>query len=298
MKIRRITLQELCDFLGNKVLGIVGRKDLVYVDNLADSTHVNATTLDWINPSKSNKQEMAEKSKARVLLVDDSVNPIEGKTLIYVKNPKLTLALIGNAFFVEKLEPGIHPTAIIASEAELGEGVYIGPYCVIGKSKIGCGTVIESGVRIYDNVTLGDDCRIKPGAVIGGEGFGFERDEDGNKFRFPQIGSVVIGNDVEIGANTCIDRGALSDTVIGDHTKINNLCHIAHNNQIGRNVTIAGCANVSGSCVIEDNVWISPNVSLRGFNHLGEGCVVGTGAVVTKNIPAYETWVGNPAKKM
>lgn len=298
MKTRRITLQELRDFLGNKVLSISGRTELVYIDNLADTTHVNATTLDWINPSKSNKQEIAEHSKANVLLVDDTVDPIEGKILIHVKSPKLALAQIGNAFFVEKPKPGIHPTAVIDTGAEIGNGVYIGPYCVIGKAKIGDGAVIESGVRIYDNVTLGDNCQIKSGAVIGGEGFGFERDEDGNKFRFPQIGSVAIGDDVEIGANTCIDRGALSNTIIGNHTKINNLCHIAHNNVIGRNVTIAGCVNVSGSCVIEDNVWISPNASLRGFNHLGEGCMIGTGAVVTKDIPAYETWVGNPAKKL
>lgn len=296
MKKKKITLQELCDFLGNKILSISGKKELVYIDNLADSDHVNATTLDWINPSKSNKQKIAEQSKAKVLLVDQTIIPIEGKTLIHVKSPKIVLAQIGNAFFTENYIPEIHSTAVIDSEAEIGKNVYVGPYSVIGKAKIGDGSVIESGVRIYDNVTLGASCRVKSGAVIGGEGFGFERDEEGNKFRFPQIGSVVIGDDVEIGANTCIDRGALSDTVIGDHTKINNLCHIAHNNQIGRNVTIAGCVNVSGSCVIEDNVWISPNVSLRGFNHLGESCMVGTGAVVTKDIPAGETWVGNPAR--
>ena len=123
-----------------------------------------------------------------------------------------------------------------------------------------------------------------------------ERDADGNKFRFPQIGGLIIGDDVEVGANTCIDRGALSDTIIGDHTKINNLCHIAHNNKIGKNVTITGCVNVSGSNVIEDDVWIAPNASIRGYIHLGKACTVGMGAVATKDIPSGETWVGNPAR--
>ena len=133
---------------------------------------------------------------------------------------------------------------------------------------------------------------------MGGSGFGFVKDDDGNKLRFPQIGGLIIGHHVEIGANTCIDRGALSDTEIGDYTKINNLCHIAHNNKIGRNVTITGCVNVSGSNIIDDRVWIAPNASIRGFIHIGEGSVVGMGAVATKDIPAGETWVGNPARKM
>ena len=107
-----------------------------------------------------------------------------------------------------------------------------------------------------------------------------------------------MGDYVEVGANTCIDRGALSDTIIGDYTKINNLCHIAHNNIIGKNVSITGCVNVSGGNVIDDDVWIAPNSSLRGYIHLGKGCTLGMGAVATKDIPAGETWVGNPARKL
>ena len=202
----------------------------------------------------------------------------------------MALAKVGNHFFVKQPTPGIHPTAVVAPDAMIGENVYVGPYTVIGKAEIGEGCIIDSNVRIYDDVKMGKNCRIKAGAVIGGEGFGFEKDENGNKFRFPQIGSVVMGNDVEVGANTCIDRGALSDTVIGDHTKINNV--------IGRNVTITGCVNVSGSNLIDDYVWIAPNASIRGYIHLGEGCTVGMGAVATKDIPAHETWVGNPARKL
>lgn len=298
MKKVKIFVDEIVSFLGDSVLEICGDTHTVYIDNLADVQHVNEHTLDWVKPSKQDKQQLAEKSKAKVLLVDANVKPIEGKILIKVKNPKMALAKIGNHFFVEHRQPGIHPTAIIDSEAKIGKDVTIGPYCVIGKATIGDRCVLDSYVRVYDNTIMGCDCTVKTGAVLGGAGFGFERDEEGNKFRFPQIGQLIIGDDVEIGANTCIDRGALSDTLIGDHTKINNLCHIAHNNVIGRNVTIAGCVNVSGSNIIDDDVWIAPNSSIRGFVHLGRKCVVGMGAVVVKDVPEGETWVGNPAKKL
>lgn len=298
MKKVKITVGELIDFLADEVLSVLGDASGFYIDNLADMAHVNETTLDWVKPKNPDGQQIVENSKANVVLVDEGVLPVAGKVLIVVKNSKRALAKVGNAFFVERPQPGIHPTVIVDAEAEIGEDVYIGPYSVIGKARIGNGCVIDSNVRICDGVVLGKGCDIKAGAVLGGAGFGFEKDEEGNRFRFPQVGRLIIGDDVEVGANTCIDRGALSDTVIGDHTKINNLCHIAHNNKIGRNVVITGCVNVSGSNVIDDNVWIAPNASIRGFIHLGEGCTVGMGAIATKDIPAGEIWVGNPARKM
>lgn len=295
---KKILLTEILSVLGDKVIGVDGSIQDVFIDNLAEVERVNETTLDWIKPSKQNKQEIAEASKARVLLVDESVAPIAGKTLVRVKNPKVALAEVGNYFFVEKLKLGIHSTAIIDPEAAIGKNVAIGPYSIIGKAVIGDGCVIDSNVRIYDDVVMGKCCVVKAGAVLGGAGFGYERDENGNKFRFPQIGQLILGDYVEVGSNTCIDRGALADTVIGNNTKINNLCHIAHNNKIGRNVTITGCVNISGSNIIDDNVWIAPNSSIRGWAHIEEGATVGMGAVVVKNIPAHETWVGNPAKKL
>lgn len=295
---KKIFLQEIITFLSDKVINVDGPVQDVFIDNLAEVERVNETTLDWIKPSKVKKQEVAEQSKARVLLVDESVTPIYGKTLIHVKSPKVALAQIGNHFFVESWQPDIHPTAIIHPEAKIGTDCYIGPYSVVGKVIIGAHTYIDSHVQIYDGVKIGHDCVIKSGAVLGGAGFGYEKDEKGNRFRFPQIGQLIIGDYVEIGSNTCIDRGALADTVIGDFTKINNLCHIAHNNKIGKNVIITGCVNISGSNVIDDSVWIAPNSSIRGWVHIEEGATVGMGAVVVKNIPAHETWVGNPARKL
>ena len=298
MIIKRIEISEIVDFLKDHLVAIKGDITGAYIDNLSDVAHVCETTLDWISPQKENKQQIAENSKAFTLLVDESIQPIEGKLLLVVDNPKVCLALIGNYFFMPHHEIGIHPTAIISPNAKIGENVSIGPYAVVGAATIGDDCIIDSFVRITDFVKIGNRCIVKSGAVLGGEGFGFEKDEEGNRFRFPQIGNLVIGDDVEIGANTCIDRGALSDTIIGHHTKINNLCHIAHNNEIGNNVEITGCVNVSGGNVIDDNVWIAPNSSLKGYLHIGENAFIGMGAVVTKNVPANEVWVGNPAKKL
>lgn len=298
MKLIRISIVEILSFLNDKVINVDGDYHDVFIDNLAEVERVNETTLDWINPSKQNKQAIAEGSKARVLLVDESVSPIEGKVLIRVKNPKVAVAKVGNHFFTEQPKPRIHSTAIVDSEAKIGKGVSIGAYCVIGKAEIGDDCVLDSNVRVYDDTVMGNGCVIKAGAVLGGAGFGYELDADGNKFRFPQIGQLIMGDFVEVGSNTCIDRGALADTIIGDYTKINNLCHIAHNNKIGKNVTITGCVNISGSNVIDDDAWIAPNSSIRGWVHIGKKATVGMGAVVVKDIPAGETWVGNPARKL
>lgn len=298
MKFVKINVSEIISFLSDKVIGVEGEMRDAYIDNLAEVERVNETTLDWINPSKQNKQAIAESSKARVLLVDETITPIASKVLIHVNNPKVALAEIGNHFFVGQPKVGIHPTAIIDPEARIGKNVSIGAYCVIGNAVIGDDCLLDSNVRVYDDTVMGKGCVIKAGAVLGGAGFGYEKDADGNKFRFPQIGQLIMGDYVEVGANTCIDRGALADTVIGDYTKINNLCHIAHNNKIGRNVTITGCVNVSGSNVIDDDVWIAPNSSIRGWVHICKGATAGMGAVVVKDIPEGETWVGNPAHKL
>lgn len=294
----KISVKDILDCLGTQVLKVTGEIESIFIDNLADVAHVNETTLDWVNPAKANKQDIAEGSPASVLLVDETISTIEGKTLIYVKNPKRALAIVGNAFFVKKAEPGIHPTAIIDKEAVIPKSASIGAYAVIGKAVIGDGTVISPFVRIYDNVTIGEGCFIKDGAVIGGAGFGFERDEDGNRFRFPQIGGVRIGNYVDIGANTCIDRGALSDTIIEDYVKISNLCQIAHNVHLGKGVVITGCVELSGSVVIGENTWIGPNVCVRDQRCIGSNTKVGMGSVVVKGIPNNEVWAGNPAKFM
>lgn len=303
MRVREISVQQIIVFLGTSIKKIYGNTERI-IDNLSDVSHANASTLDWVNAKSNNDQQvLAEKSPAKVLLVGSSVAysdllKKQGKTLIVVDDPKKELAKIGNAYFADKNTEVIHPTSIVDPQSEISEGVSVGPFSYIGKAQIGRASIIGANVRIYDDVQIGECCTVKDGAVIGGEGFGYERDEDGNLLRFPQIGDVIIGNNVDIGANTCIDRGALSTTYIGDYTKINNLCHIAHNNTIGKNVVIAAEVNISGGNVIEDDCWIGPSSSIRGYIHIGKGCTIGTGAIVVKDVPCGEVWVGNPAKRL
>lgn len=302
MRHNRIQITEIIRILNNNVIKIEGPVENVYIDNISDVKHTTETTLDWVNPNKLDKQIIVEKTFAKVVLVDTSVAysdelKNQNKTLIYVKNPKYALSIVGNNFFVDKIQSEIHNTAIISDKAKIGENVYIGPYCVIGNVSIGNNATILSNVRIYDDVQIGDNCYIKEGSVIGGAGFGYEVDEHGNRFRFPQIGGVIIGNNVEIGSNTCIDRGALSNTIIRDYAKIDNLCHIAHNVEIGKNAMIIACSEISGSCCIGENSWISPNVSIRDWKKVGNNSLVGIGSVVVKDVPDNEIWMGNPAVK-
>ncbi len=304
MKAKKIYLADILCFLGSSVHSVDGYNEEAYIDNLADVQNTVSTTLDWINPSKKkNTQTIAENSLAKTIITGDDVEYTQtiqeqGKCIIRVDNPKKAIALIGNHFFLNQEERSIHPTAIISPKAKIGNNVYIGPYVIIGESTIGDNSYISPFVRLYDDVVIGSNCTIKEGAVIGGTGFGFEIDEEGNHFRFPQLGGVIIGNNVEIGANTCIDRGALTDTVIGDFTKIDNLCHIAHNNKIGNNCIITSGTQIAGSNIIGDNIWFGPNSTIKEWCGVESDSLVGIGSVVIRKVKSGTRVFGIPADKI
>ncbi len=301
--LKKVLLTDIIEFISNDILAVYGNPEGIEIHHLGDPHNVDKFTLDWINPLRNDKQSIAIQSKARAILTNSEIRyddqlKAQNKVLIIVENPKLAIAKIGNAFFIKRPDPGIHPTAVIHPDAILGKDIYIGANVTIGKCSIGDYSIIHNRVAIADGVEIGDHVVVKPGAVLGFEGFGFERLPNGSWIKFPQLGGLIIYDYVEIGSNTCIDKGSLSDTVIGEGTKINNLCHIAHNVVIGRNVIITAQVNISGSTLIEDHVWIGPNASLRGHQKIGKGAIIGTGAVVTRDVPPGETWVGNPAKKL
>lgn len=146
------------------------------------------------------------------------------------------------------------------------------------------------------SIKLGNNVKLDPGVRIGMDGFGFERDETGRLIKFPHIGGVVIEDDVEVGPNTCIDRGTLEDTVIGEGSKIDNLCHIAHNCCIGKHVLIVAGTILGGSSIIDDFATIYPNAYILPHKRVGKWAVIGPGAVVRDDVPDGETWVGVPAE--
>lgn len=207
------------------------------------------------------------------------------------------LRVVGTFFAVKDIPTCIHPSANIEEGAIIGQNVSIGAHCHIGsKVIIGDDTTILPNCSIYGKVTIGHNCYIKPGVVIGGPGFGFEKDENGIPIHFPHTGGVIIGNNVFIGANTTIDRATIDDTIIGDNVKIDNLVQIAHNCRIGDNTIITTGAIFSGGVDVSRNSWISPNSTILQQLKLGEGCKVGIGAVVMRDLKEKETILGNPGR--
>ena len=215
---------------------------------------------------------------------------------IVVDDPKLQFVKIGNALFGRKYKYGIHPTAYVAPEAQVHEKSHIGPFTYIGKCTIDEGGIIEGHCHIYDGVRIGRNVFIQAGAVIGADGYGHVRDKDNRWHRFPHVGTVIVEDNVEIGANTAIDRGNLQDTIIHTGAKINNLVHIAHNVIIGCHSFVSLSVNISGSAVIGDGAYIASGASIRDGITVGNNAMVGLGAVVTKDVPDGITVIGVPAK--
>jgi len=199
--------------------------------------------------------------------------------------------------------PGIHPTAILAQDVQLGRRTTIGPHAVLGEAVvIGDDCIVQANVTIHAGTVLGDRVVIQSGAVLGSTGFGYARNPaTGEYLLFPQQGTLAIEDDVDIGANTTIDRGALGETRIGRGTKIDNLVHIAHNCAIGSNVIIAAQTGISGSSIIEDGAILGGQVGLGEHAHVGPGVILGGGAGVLSHKkvrgPGQVFW-GRPARPL
>lgn len=221
--------------------------------------------------------------EARTLLTNNGVVIADNPRLCFVKLLSYLVSNIGIQYPDEL--PKISNTAVI------GAGVVIENDCFVGDD-----VVIEPNVSIHRGTRIGPGSRIRSGASIGSDGFGFERDETGRPIRFEHLGGVVIGKNVEIGANTTVARGTLGNTLIEDDVKIDNLVHIAHNAKICQGALITACAEISGGVTVGKNAWIAPNSSTHQKLDIGEGALVGLGAVVLKNVPAKTVVAGNPAK--
>ncbi len=259
---------------------------------------------------------LAEATRATAIIVGKDVL-IEGRTVIQTENSSVAFAQVV-AMFKENLTPrfkGIHPTAVIDPSAVIAEGAGIGPCVVIEKDvHIGRGTVICAGVFVGQKTSIGENCLIYPqvtlredislgnnviihsGTVVGSDGFGYVP-VNGAHMKIPQMGSVVIEDDVEIGACVTIDRARFDRTLIGRGTKIDNLVQIAHNVHIGKNCLIIAQTGIAGSAVLGDNVTIAGQVGIAGHVHIGDGAAAGAQTGITKDVPAGMKMFGTPAKE-
>jgi UDP-3-O-[3-hydroxymyristoyl] glucosamine N-acyltransferase len=224
----------------------------------------------------------------------DFASQSEGMAVFRVPNPRLAFIALMQELFAPQVVPGVHPTADVHPEVELGRGVFVGRNATISRGcKVGDGCRIEANAVIYEDCVLGRRVRVGAGCVIGAEGFGFERDKEGRWNRFPQVGNVVLEDDVEVGPNTCIDRGTLGSTRVGRGTKISNLVQVAHNAQIGEDCLLTGGVQVAGSAHIGDGAHIGPRSVILNKVKVGKKTQVRIASVVVKDVPDGQTVSGH-----
>lgn len=245
--------------------------------------NIKNNTLSFINKKSYKFNQSVE---ALIIAVEGyEVEKNSKCSFIFSKNPRLDFVKIVNKFFTNKNQGKISDTAKIGLGCKISENVTIGEYTVIKDNvTIGSGTIINNHVVIESNTIIGDNCYIKSGAIIGEDGFGFERDEDGVPLRFPHIGNVIIGNNVEIGANTIIARATLDSTIIQDNVKIDDKVIVAHNVTIGSKNIICGCTNFGGSVKVGNNNWFGPKSSIIDGISIGNNNTIGIGALIKANI--------------
>jgi len=274
---------------------------------------------DWPNSmtfvsSKSSKADEWMKHTQSKIIVCDRNMDIERyrtpyRTFIVTDNPKLLFMRIVKIAHLHRSQertdrmgylrtesPGIHPTALLHVDVVIGKNVTIGPYSIIGPCIIGDGCTIGSHVTIDGSVTMGKNVAIGAYCNIGGEGFGHIRNEHGNYENMPHIGTVNIGDNVEILPYTNVDRGTLSATIIGEGSKVDHYCHISHNSIIGKDTLVAAKAVLCGGSKVGDSCFIGVGATIREKKVVGYNATIGMGAVVVKDVPEGETWHGNPAK--
>jgi UDP-3-O-[3-hydroxymyristoyl] glucosamine N-acyltransferase len=284
------TLREISDALGGRLLG----DGAVCVSGVASLEAASADDLVFVEEEKYLSRAL--QTAAGALIAGEFAAGAVGKPLLICRHPKLAFSRAARMLAdVGRENSGVHSSAVvhaaarlaadvtveafavIAEDAEIGKGTKIATACVIGRGvKIGNGCEIYPQVTIYKGTTLGDRVIVHAGAVLGSDGFGYVRDAKTGRYeKFPQVGRLVIEDDVEIGANTAIDRGALDETRIGRGTKIDNLVHIGHNCRLGENVVIAAQTGLSGSIVIEDDVVLGGQVGIGEHARLESGVMLG-----------------------
>jgi UDP-3-O-[3-hydroxymyristoyl] glucosamine N-acyltransferase len=287
-----MTVSEIARLLNGLVRGRADRQ----ISGVAALQTAGPSDLTFATDTRALAQ--ATDSYAGCILIPEG-NSLEGHTTVAVREPKLAfIRAAAELVPATRHTGGVHPTAVVMPEAALGAGVSLGPHCVIGsRARVGARTRLAAGVVVSEDAEIGEDCVIHPGVtiyagaqirdrvilhagvVIGGDGFGYVF-ADGRHQKFPQIGGVVIEEDVEIGSNSTVDRGSLGTTVIGKGTKIDNLVQIAHNVRIGKHCVIVAQAGISGSVSVGDYAVIGGQVGIGDHVKIEEGATIASGGGV------------------
>jgi UDP-3-O-[3-hydroxymyristoyl] glucosamine N-acyltransferase len=307
--------------IAKAVRGTLEGNGEIWLEGAAGLVEATEHHLSFFNNPKYSGQ--LEKTKAGAVLIPNNTNGLKlpsGKTLIRVPNPPLAfaqvLALFERHHVSHHPAPGIHPQAVVDPTADIGRDVAVGPLTVIEKeARIGAGTIIYNGCHIGSRTRIGENCLIypnvvlregtqlgsrviiQPGAVLGSDGYGFATHE-GKHHKIPQIGIVVIENDVEIGANVTIDRATTGETRVGAGTKIDNLVHIAHNVLIGKNCLIVAQVGISGSTHIGNQVTLAGQVGIIGHLTIGDGAVITAQTGIMNDVEPGAVLFGSPARPL
>jgi len=256
---------------------------------------------------------LARKTRAAAVLVEPDFQEIEAPTL-RLKNPYLAFSRALALFYQPPTyPPGIHPTAVIDPSAEIAEGAHIGAYVVVGpRVKLGPGATllphvvlypgVQAGSRLFahahavvrEGCILGDHVTLENGAIIGSDGFGFAKNEDGHWEKIPQSGPVRLGKRVDVQANACIDRATVGATEIGDGTKVDNLVQVGHGSRVGQNSLLCAQAGLAGSSVIGNNVILAGQAGVAGHCTLGDGVVLTAQSAVSHDVPPGKMISGSP----
>jgi UDP-3-O-[3-hydroxymyristoyl] glucosamine N-acyltransferase len=227
------------------------------------------------------------------------VHPNSRQLFVFTDNPRLTFVRVAREMTRQQQLVGISPRAIISEKSKIGSGCYVGDYAVIGDNcSVGNNTIIYDRVSLVQNCLIGSNCVIQSGASLGSDGFAFERYEAGELEKFPHKGNVRLGNNVEIYANCSVARGSLSDTCIGEGTKLDALVHIAHNVTVGKNCELTAGTIIGGSTSVGDTSWTGLNSTLKNGIKVGRNVIVASGASVIHDIPDGDIVAGVPARSI
>ncbi len=309
---KNFSINEINDLLNGVIIGNTNQR----ITAPEQLELANESEITFIGNNKYTKLWETSKACAAIVNQDINIEPGENRAFIKVPNADLAMSQVLELFappaphFDELIHPSavIHPTATVGEGTHIGAGCFVGPKVVLGDNvilyanvtildecTIGNNTVIWSGAVVRERCHIGSNCILHPNCTIGADGFGFRPCPQRGLVKIPQIGNVIIGNWVEIGANSCVDRGKFSSTIVGDGCKIDNLVQIGHNSKLGKFCIMAGNSGLAGSVTLGNGVIIGGSASIKDHLTIGDGAIVGAGSGVAADIPAGKTMLGYPA---